>query len=77
LFQFAVLAVISTAETTTGYAGLNMVDINSVIVLTVAGCATALMGVRLTTAVAQKTLVAGLGGVVTFLGAFILIQTLI
>jgi uncharacterized membrane protein YfcA len=59
------------------YATMNLVDINTVIALTLAGCVTVPLGVKLITAVSEKNLSVLLGGMAIFLGAFVFIQTLI
>ena len=56
------------------YGSMNLVDINAVTVLTLAGCVTAPLAVKLTTVASEKTLRMVLGGIITFLGALVIIE---
>jgi len=49
------------------YAYMNLVDINAVIILTLAGCLSSLVAARLTVLISKKSLIMFLGGVIILL----------
>lgn len=55
------------------YANMSLVDANSVLILTLAGCATAPLAVKLTTVASEKTLSTVLGLVTMVLGGLVVI----
>jgi uncharacterized membrane protein YfcA len=59
------------------YASMNLVDINVVVVLSLAGALTAFPAIKLATIASEKTFRIILGGVITLLGAFVIIKALI
>jgi len=58
------------------YASMNLVDINAVIALTLAGCATVPLTIKFTSTASEKTLRAVLGWIFTLLGALVIIEAI-